>query len=68
MLDKEVLEHLSYSKCDCPIDYKAELGIVNAVCPKHSNSTLLVDGIHIEIYSKMVKAGQKLAKKPNSIV
>lgn len=48
MLNKEILDRLSYSKCDCPIDYRANLGVVNGICPKHPESKLLIDGTYAE--------------------
>lgn len=58
-LEKEILNRLSYSKCSCPIDYRETIGIVNGVCPKHEKSKLLVDGVRIELYQKIVASQVK---------
>lgn len=67
MAIKDLLERLSYSKCDCPVDYREEIGIVNGVCPKHPKSNLLVDGIRIEIYQKVMQQ-KRFDSKPSEIV
>lgn len=58
-LEKDILNRLSYSKCDCKIDYRPEIGVVNGVCPKHENSRLLVDGVRIEHYQKSIREKTK---------
>jgi hypothetical protein len=55
MAIKELLEHLSYSKCDCQIDYREELGIVNGVCPKHLGSVLMVNGVRMEAFKRALE-------------
>ena len=51
------------------MDYRPEIGIINGVCPKHSNSKLLVDGIRLEHYQRMVKdKAKKLDKGYSEIV
>lgn len=62
-LEKDVLKRLSYSKCDCEVDYRPVIGIVNAICPRHENSRLLVDGVRIEHYQKMVRDKTKRLEK-----
>lgn len=52
MAIKDLLERLSYSKCDCPVDYREELGIVNGVCPNHKDSVLTVNGIRMEVFQR----------------
>ena len=63
MAIKELLPHLSYSLCDCQIDYREELGIVNGQCKYHPNSKLMVDGVRMEVYLKALKEKQRLDKK-----
>lgn len=68
-LEKEILTRLSYSKCDCDVDYRPEIGIVNGICPNHPDSKLLVDGVRIEHYQKMVREkADRLAKGYSTIV
>lgn len=67
MAIKELLEYLSYSKCDCPIDYREELGIVNGVCPKHSGSVLMVNGVRMEVFKKRLEQ-QKIDKAKHKSV
>lgn len=52
MAIKDLLEYLSYSKCDCPVDYREELGIVNGVCPVHKDSVLMVNGVRMEVFQR----------------
>lgn len=51
---EELMKHLSYRGCDCPPDYKADLGIFNGVCPKHGGK-LLVDGKTVEEKHREIK-------------
>lgn len=53
MAIKDIIEHLQYDKCDCPVDYREGLEVVNGECPNHLNSKLLVDGVRIDIYAKV---------------
>lgn len=68
MFDEEILKRMSYSKCDCPPDYKKGLGIVNGICPNHDKSRLLLDGIPIEAYKKIMETKKKVDKKSSSIL
>lgn len=67
MAIEEIIDKLRYSKCDCPIDYKEELGIVNGVCPKHAHSVLLVNGVRLEVLKKAVDR-KGFDRKPSEIV
>lgn len=50
---EEMLKHLSYKGCDCPIDRRENVGIINGFCPIHRGG-LLFDGIPIETYKKLL--------------
>lgn len=67
MAIKELLERLSYSKCDCPIDYREEIGIVNGVCPNHKDSVLMVDGVRMEVFQRQARK-KSFDRKPSDIV
>ncbi len=67
MAIKNLLEHLSYSECDCPVDYREELGIVNGVCPKHKGSVLLVNGIRMSVLLKL-REQEKIDKMRTKVV
>ena len=68
MFTEEVLAHLSY-ECECPLDIKEDLGIVNGVCPKHPKNVLLFDGITIEAYKKnLIENRKKLDRKHSAVV
>lgn len=58
MAIKELLSRLSYSACDCAIDYREEIGVVNGVCNNHDGSVLLVDGVRMEVYQQVLKQKQ----------
>lgn len=67
MAIEQLLQNLKYSKCDCPIDYRESLGIVNGVCPNHKDSVLMVNGVRMEVFQKMMQK-QKLDTKSNKAV
>lgn len=68
MLDKEILEKLSY-KCGCPLDTREAIGVVNGVCPTHPENKLLVEGVPIDAYKAFVKSkNKKLNRKSTSII
>lgn len=52
---KELLKHLKYSRCDCPIDFRKTIGVINGRCPRHSDSVLLVNGLPYEFYKALHK-------------
>lgn len=60
---KEILTHLEYSACDCEVDYKPELHVVNGKCPNHPKSFLLVDGVPVEFYERVAKKFDKPTKR-----
>jgi hypothetical protein len=62
MAIEELLPHLKYSKCDCAIDYKADLGIVNGICPQHPKSVLLINGRNMEAHKRYIES-RKLDKE-----
>jgi hypothetical protein len=67
MAIKDLLEYLSYSKCDCSVDYRETLGIVNGVCPHHKDSVLMVNGVRMEVFQKEMKKRQ-FDTEPKKIV
>lgn len=66
-MEKELLKALKYSACDCAIDYKEKLGIVNGICPNHSNSHLMINGIRADAIQKL-KPKKKLDNKISEII
>lgn len=67
MAIKDLLEHLKYSGCGCPIDVKEDLGVVNGVCLRHPDSVLLVNGARVGIVLRELKK-KKVDKKASKIV
>jgi hypothetical protein len=67
MAIKDLLEKLSYSECNCPIDYEEELGLVRGICPAHKNSILMVNGIRMEVFQKLVER-RKLDSERKQVV
>jgi len=68
MFTENVLSHLSY-KCECPLDIKKDLGIVNGICPNHPENKLLFDGMDLKAYKTFLeKKKNKLAKTNSEIV
>ena len=67
MAIKELIEHLSYNGCNCPVDFKEDLGIVNGVCPRHKKSVLLVKGVRVEVFLRELNK-RKLDRKHSEIV
>ena len=63
MLEKEVLERLSYKNCNCEIDVRNDIGIVNAICPNHYGSILMFDGVPVKDYLRLLEKKKKLANK-----
>lgn len=66
MFDKELLKRMKYSRCECPVDVRPSLGIVNGVCPRHSGSRLLIDGVPVEIYGRVLEAKKKKVENTDS--
>lgn len=62
MVIEEMLKHLKYSKCNCEVDYKKDLGIINGQCPVHAKSMLLVDGLRVEAFIKLKKLDRKASE------
>jgi hypothetical protein len=54
MFTEQVLKHLSY-KCGCPLDIRESLGIVNGICPTHSDGVLLFDGVPLKAAKSFFK-------------
>lgn len=67
MAIQDLVEYLNYSKCDCAVDYREDLGIVNGVCPKHSNSELLVKGVRVNVFLRELEK-KKLDKRDSKVV
>lgn len=68
MFTEEVLNHLSY-KCECPLDIKKDLGVVNGICPNHPDNKLLFDGMDLNTYKAFLESKKKkLAKTTSEVV
>lgn len=51
---EEMLKELSYEGCNCPPDYKSDLGVINGFCPKHKGQ-LLLKGESIDIVRRRLR-------------
>ncbi len=67
MAMKDLIAYLNYGKCDCDVDYREEIGVVNGVCPKHPNSELMVKGVRVGVFLKELEK-RKLDKKGSKVV